>query len=74
MLILSELEAELECLPTTAETWQAAIELSRACRKKGWTVPATDLLIAACAQHHSVDLLHQDAHFDQIARAARGTD
>ena len=71
--MLEELEKELECLPTTAEVWQTAIALARACRTKGWTVPATDLLIAACAEHHSVDLLHHDAHFDQIVRATGST-
>lgn len=69
--MLVDLEAELECLPTTEEVWQGAIELARACRRRGWTVPATDLLVAACAEHHAADLLHHDSHFDQIARATR---
>jgi predicted nucleic acid-binding protein len=31
-------------------------------------VPATDLLIAACAGHHGAQLEHADADFDAIAR------
>ncbi len=49
--------------------WEAAVELARACRRKGVTLPATDLLIAACADYHSLGLLHHDRHFDEIARA-----
>lgn len=69
--MLRELENELECLPTTDQVWQGAITLASACRKRGWTVPATDLLVAACAEHHSADLLHHDAHFDQIVSATK---
>jgi predicted nucleic acid-binding protein len=66
---LTELEKELECVPTSTEVWKTAIELAGACRRKGITAPATDLLIAACAEHHGLDLLHHDTHFDQIANA-----
>ena len=67
---LAGLEKELNCFPTTAEVWQTAIDLADACRRKGITVPATDLLIAACAEHHGLGLFHHDVHFDQIAAAA----
>jgi predicted nucleic acid-binding protein len=30
------------------------------------------LLIAACAEHHGLGLLHHDTHFDQITHAAGG--
>ena len=67
---LAGLERELECAPTTVEVWQTAIDLADVCRRKGVTVPATDLLIAACAELHGLGLLHNDTHFDQIAAAA----
>jgi hypothetical protein len=69
---LAGLEKELECVPTSAEVWQTAIKLADACRRQGLTVPATDLLIAACAEHHGLGLLHHDTHFDQITHAAGG--
>ena len=67
--MLRELDKELECVTTSPHVWEAAVELARACRRKGVTLPATDLLIAACADYHSLGLLHHDRHFDEIARA-----
>lgn len=66
---LAALERELECLPTSPEVWQHSRDLARRCRRAGLTVPATDLLIAACAAHHEADLLHRDRHFDRIRAA-----
>ena len=67
--MLRELDKELECVTTSPEVWEAAVELARVCRRKGVTLPATDLLIAACADHHGLGLLPHDRHFDEIARA-----
>jgi len=67
--ILRALERDLDVAPTPPEVWDVAIEMAAACRKKGITAPATDLLVAACATHHALRLLHHDEHFDQIARA-----
>lgn len=36
-------------------------------RRKGRTVPPTDLIIAACAIRADAELLHVDDHFDAIA-------
>jgi predicted nucleic acid-binding protein len=36
-------------------------------RRRGRTVPATDLIIAASAIRAQADLLHLDDHFDEIA-------
>ena len=69
--VLRELERDLEKVPTPPAVWEAASELARACRKAGVTAPATDILIAACAEHHKLEILHHDAHFDYIARARR---
>ncbi|HEX2465378.1 MAG TPA: PIN domain-containing protein [Thermoanaerobaculia bacterium] len=66
--LLRELERDLECVATTDRVWARAIELARASRAKGLTIPATDLLVAACAREHGLDLVHHDAHFDQIQR------
>ena len=37
-------------------------------RRKGVTIPYTDILIAATAQAHEATLLHVDAHFDLAAQ------
>ena len=68
--LLADLERDVECVVTTAEVWSTARRMARACREKGITVPTTDLLIAGCAETHSLSLLHHDAHFEAIARAA----
>jgi hypothetical protein len=67
--MLRDLESELESVPTTAEVWEEAVELAEKCRAKGLTVPATDLLVIACAREHRLQILHRDAHFEQVAKA-----
>ena len=67
--MLRGLEESLECVPTSPEVWETAVQLSRACRRRGLTLPATDVVIAACAEHHGLGLLHHDRHFEEIARA-----
>jgi hypothetical protein len=66
---LEELERELDVVPTTDEVWERSRDLARRCRSEGATIPATDLLIAACAEHHGATLLHRDDHFDRIREA-----
>jgi hypothetical protein len=70
---LKELEAAIEAVPTTPEVWERASALAWSCRARGITVPATDLLIAACAVEHGLDLLHRDAHFDRLQDLAAGS-
>jgi len=53
-----------------AKVWSEACDLARRCRAAGVTVPATDILIAACARHHGAALEHADADFDAIARVS----
>jgi predicted nucleic acid-binding protein len=65
--ILRELELTIEKVPTPPAVWEAAFKLARMCRKAGITAPATDVLIMACAEHHKLEILHRDAHFNQIA-------
>lgn len=67
--LLRELAQDLERVPTPPEVWEAAQSLARTCRASGVSAPATDLLIAACAEHHELEILHRDSHFDLIARA-----
>ena len=65
--VLQEMETTLPSLGMEAAVWDRAVALAAGARAKGITVPATDLLVAACAHHHGAALLHYDGHFDQIA-------
>ena len=65
--VLKEMETILPSLVMDAAVWDRAVALAAGARAKGITVPATDLLVAACARHHGVALLHHDGHFDLIA-------
>ncbi len=66
--LLRNLEQQLDIVPTSPEVWMLACDYARAARGQGLTLPAADLLIAACATHHGLGLIHQDAHFDHLAR------
>jgi len=50
--------------------WQKACELGFNLRRKGVTVPHTDILIAACALQSGSIIVHADAHFDMMAKNA----
>jgi hypothetical protein len=63
---LRDLEQRLIELAITPEVWELAGELARASRQRGLTVPATDLLIAACARHHHARLEHANEHFSAL--------
>ena len=67
--MLRALERDLDLAPSPPAVWDAAVALAKSCRSKGITVPATDLLVAACAAYHGLSLLHHDDHFDRIDRA-----
>jgi predicted nucleic acid-binding protein len=67
---LAELEQEITLLPIHSPIWQTACKLACRCRDSGLKVPANDILIAACAASHAVELEHCDAHFDKILPVA----
>jgi predicted nucleic acid-binding protein len=66
--LLRELEEQLETVPTPPGVWALARDMARALRGKGLTLPAADLVIAACAEHHGLGLVHYDQHFDQLEK------
>ncbi len=66
--VLREFERLIPELSIDTEVWSEACDLARRCRAAGVTVPASDVLIAACARHHGADLEHADGDFDAIAR------
>jgi predicted nucleic acid-binding protein len=65
--VLAEMDLALASLEVNAAVWGLACELAAKARQKGVTVPCSDILVAACARHHRVDIEHADAHFDMIA-------
>ena len=69
---LAELSAAAPRLETTAEVWELAHRLAVRCRDKSKTVPAADILVAACAAYHNVEMEHKDGHFDIILPLAKG--
>ncbi len=68
--VLREFEARIPELPMTHEVWNDACDLARRCRKAGISVPATDLVIDACARRHGAALEQSDSDFDRIATVA----
>jgi predicted nucleic acid-binding protein len=70
---LAELEREITLLQMDADAWQKARWLAVRCRDSGLTVPVADLIIAAVATHHGLEIEHCDRHFDKILPlAAKG--
>ncbi|HUP42671.1 MAG TPA: PIN domain-containing protein [Thermoanaerobaculia bacterium] len=54
-------------LDLSRKQFDRACELGFALRRRGVTVPATDLIIAASAILSQAEILHVDGHFDRIA-------
>ena len=57
----------LDAVETDVELWDRAYGLAFKLRRKGVTLPYTDILIAACALNAKAIILHADAHFDLIS-------
>lgn len=63
--ILSDLSA-LHYFEVNKVIWEKASQLGFDLRRKGKTIPSTDLLIASIALHYNLILLHANNHFEQI--------
>jgi len=63
---LAEMEKEIEHVPLDPDAWKLATRLALRCREKGFTVPISDIIIAACAAAHGLELEHCDRHFDDV--------
>lgn len=53
-------------IPTNNVIWERATHLAWTLDRRGRTLPAQDLLIAACALHAGATVLTRDAHFRAI--------
>jgi predicted nucleic acid-binding protein len=69
---LGEMEFEVERIPVDAAVWRLASRLALRCREKGITVPLSDIITAACAVTHKLELEHWDKHLDDILPLAKG--
>ena len=54
----------LEMVETNTSLWERAYDLAFSLRRKGITVPYTDILIAASALMMDATVVHADSHFD----------
>lgn len=54
-------------LAAPPDVWQRAARLGFDLRRRGVTVPLTDLAVAVVAMEHEVALVHMDKHFEMIA-------
>lgn len=66
-----ELEKDMKSLHyffTTEALWLKSSRLAFTLRKKGITVPATDVLVASLAVENGCLLFHVDSHFDLVAK------
>ena len=51
------------------DVWTRAYDLARRARAAGISVPATDILIAACALRHGTEFETADSDFERLAPA-----
>jgi tRNA(fMet)-specific endonuclease VapC len=63
--LLAALNA-VDSLEITDGTWVSAGRLALEMRRKGTTVPLTDIALAALAMEHDVSVLTLDKHFNSI--------
>ena len=63
---LKYLEETIPCILTTTEVWEISNTLAQECRVMGYTIPSTDILVAACSIFHKTSIEHCDLHFNKI--------
>jgi predicted nucleic acid-binding protein len=68
---LAEMENEVELIPVNAVVWRLSSKLALRCREKGITVPLSDIITAACAATHGLELEHCDKHFNELLPLAK---
>lgn len=68
---LAEMENEVERIPVDSAVWRLASKLALRCREKGLTVPISDIVTAACAITHGLELEHCDKHFNDLLPLAK---
>lgn len=69
--LIKEATKALPLLIVTQETWLAAGDLFFDLRRKGITLPPSDVLLAALAIQADCPVFTQDTHFDHIPKVRR---
>ena len=69
--VLAAYERAVTNLVVDAAAWRLSTGLARRCRTRGLTVPATDLIIAACALRHGAEVWSLDADLTRIMELAK---
>lgn len=65
--VLHEFARVLPQLPMDETVWNEAYDLARRARSSGITVPATDVVILACARRHGAAVESADSDFELLA-------
>ena len=60
--------ASLYEIEITGSVWEKAAEMACSLRRKGITIPSTDILIAAAAVSEHIRIVHADEHFSLMAK------
>ena len=63
---VQELQDVLPCLPMEPSTWELSYRLAQVCCQRGMPVPASDLIIAACAFFHGAMIDAEDKHLEAL--------
>ena len=71
--VLLDFARTLPELPIDDQVWTGAYDLARQARVQGVTIPATDVVIAACARRHGARLESADTDFDLLAALGKPT-
>ena len=66
--VLKEFERLLPELVIDGAVWGVAYELAPRARSASISIPATDILITACARHHRVEIEHSDSDFSRLEK------
>ncbi len=64
--ILNQFASTIPELAINTAVWQLAYEMARQLRSRGVTIPATNVLIAACAKYHGASLETTDSDFELV--------
>ncbi|MEN6627479.1 MAG: hypothetical protein ABFD69_14740 [Candidatus Sumerlaeia bacterium] len=65
--VIKEMTNDLIELELDGPVWALANALAQLARRTGKTIPATDILIEACARRHGIEVEHADRHFIALA-------
>jgi predicted nucleic acid-binding protein len=63
---VTKLEQKIPQLEINRHVWMRANRLSQLCRRHGTPVPASDVIIAACAFTHGAEIEAVDEHYTNL--------